>query len=46
MDFLADIEEIYTYLGNAIKHQKTIEFIESGYDMTFFNQFRQQMTLC
>jgi hypothetical protein len=41
-----DMEDIYTYLGNAIKHEKTIEFIESGYDMTFFNQFRNQLTLC
>ena len=28
-----DMEVIYTYLGNAIKHEKTIRFIESGYDM-------------
>ena len=35
-----DMEVIYTYLGNAIKHNKTIEFIESGYDMSFFEQFR------
>ena len=27
-----DMEEIYTYLGNAIDHSKTIRFIESGYD--------------
>lgn len=39
-----DMETIYTYLGNAIKHSKTIEFIESGYDMTFFNQFKKQPT--
>lgn len=30
-----DMEMIYTYLGNAIHHQKTIEFIQSGYDMCF-----------
>ena len=29
-----DIEEIYTYLGNACNHEKTIAFIESGYIMT------------
>lgn len=40
-----DMEIIYTYLGNAIKHQKTIEFIENGYNMAFFNQFRQQPSL-
>lgn len=28
-----DMEVIYTYLGNAIKHELTIRFIESGYDM-------------
>lgn len=42
----ADMEIIYTYLGNAIKHQKTLEFIESGYNMTFFNQFEKQLRLC
>ena len=41
----ADMEDIYTYLGNAIKHQKTIEFIEGGYDMSFFNQFKEQQSL-
>lgn len=29
-----DMEEIYTYLGNACNHKKTIRFIESGYDMS------------
>ncbi len=28
-----DMEKIYTYLGNACNHKKTIRFIESGYDM-------------
>lgn len=41
----ADMEDIYTYLGNAIKHQKTIEFIEGGYDMSFFNQFKTQQAM-
>lgn len=27
------MEDIYTYLGNACNHQKTLRFIESGYDM-------------
>ena len=27
------METIYTYLGNACNHEKTIRFIESGYDM-------------
>lgn len=28
-----DMETIYTYLGNACNHEKTVAFIESGYDM-------------
>lgn len=28
-----DMYEIYTYLGNACNHEKTIRFIKSGYDM-------------
>ncbi|WP_298021077.1 hypothetical protein [uncultured Dysosmobacter sp.] len=28
-----DMMEIYTYLGNACNHEKTLRFIESGYDM-------------
>lgn len=35
-----DMEYIYTYLGNAIKHEKTIEFItKANFNMGFFNQF-------
>ena len=41
-----DMDIIYTYLGNSCNRPRTIEFIESGYDMTFFNQFREQMALC
>lgn len=29
-----DMKEIYTYLGNAVHHERTIKFIESGYDMS------------
>lgn len=29
-----DMEEIYTYLGNACNHQKTVAFVLSGYDMS------------
>lgn len=29
-----DMEIIYTYLGNACNHQRTIEFVNSGFDMT------------
>lgn len=28
-----DMEKIYTYLGNRCNHNKTLEFIRSGYDM-------------
>lgn len=28
-----DMESIYSYLGNAINHQKTLSFIQSGYDL-------------
>ena len=28
----SDMEEIYQYLGNSINHEKTVRFIESGYD--------------
>lgn len=28
-----EMEQIYTYLGNACNHEKTVRFIESGYDM-------------
>ena len=29
-----DIEQVYTYLGNRVNHQKTLDFIRSGYDLT------------
>lgn len=32
-----DMEIIYTYLGNCCNHEKTIRFIESGYDMQALN---------
>ena len=33
-----DMETIYTYLGNACHHNLTIEFIESGYDMSILER--------
>lgn len=33
-----DMMEIYTYLGNAINHAKTIRFIESGYDLSILEE--------
>ena len=29
-----EMMEIYTYLGNCCNHQKTLRFIESGYDLS------------
>lgn len=29
----SDIETVYTYLGNACNHEKTVSFVMSGYDM-------------
>lgn len=29
-----DIEIIYTYLGNRCNHERTVKFINSGYDMS------------
>lgn len=29
----SDMELIYTYLGNACDHEKTVRFVECGYDM-------------
>lgn len=36
-----DMEDIYTYLGNACNHKRTIDFIESGYDMKFFKRLKE-----
>ena len=33
----SDMEEIYQYLGNAINHEKTVRFVESGYDFKILN---------
>ena len=38
-----DIEQIYTYLGNACNHEKTIRFIESGYIMSVLTEEQQWM---
>lgn len=32
----SDIETIYTYLGNACNHEKTVALVMSGYDMEIF----------
>ena len=33
-----DIEIIYTYLGNRCNHERTVKFVNSGYDMSIFPQ--------
>ena len=33
-----DIEQIYTYLGNRVNHQRTVRFVESGYDMAVLKE--------
>lgn len=33
-----DMEEIYTYLGNACNHEKTIRFIESDYNFSILHE--------
>lgn len=33
-----DMGQIYTYLGNAVNHTKTVQFVESGYDMTVLQE--------
>ena len=33
-----DMEQIYTYLGNAVNHTKTMMFVESGYDMQILKE--------
>ena len=32
-----DMDIIYTYLGNRCNHKRTVEFINSGYDMGVLN---------
>lgn len=29
-----DMIQIYTYIGNAIHHDRTVRFVQSGYDMS------------
>ena len=37
-----DMELIYTYLGNAINHDLTIKFVESGYDMEVLRELEKE----
>lgn len=33
-----DIELVYTYIGNGINREKTLDFIRSGYDITVLDE--------
>jgi len=33
-----DMDIIYTYLGNRCNHERTVRFIESGYDMSVLEE--------
>lgn len=33
-----DMEKIYTYIGGRVNHQKTIRFVESGYDISVLKE--------
>lgn len=35
-----DIDLIYTYLGNACNHNRTLEFVRSGYDMNLLRKLK------
>lgn len=37
----SDMELIYTYLGNGIHHDLTVEFVESGYNMDILRRYDQ-----
>lgn len=34
----AEMYEIYTHLGNAVKHEKTLRFIDSGFDLVVLKE--------
>ena len=37
-----DIDIIYTYLGNACNHNKTLEFVRSNYDISLLKKYAEQ----
>ena len=44
-DFMpGDMDKIYTYLGNACNHKKTIRFIRSGYDMAILEEVESELS--
>lgn len=38
----SEMDEIYTYLGNAVNHEKTLLFIDSGFDMAVLNDKKNE----
>lgn len=38
----ADMYLIYTYLGNACNHERTIRFVESGYDLDMLRRMKNE----
>ena len=37
-----DIDLIYTYLGNSCNHNRTLEFVSSGYDMELLRKLENK----
>ena len=37
-----DMEYIYTYLGNGIKHELCMKFVQSGYDLGVIDEGLQE----
>lgn len=37
-----DMELIYTYLGNAVHHELTVKFVESGYDLEVLREYERK----
>ncbi len=34
----SNMNQIYTYLGNAVNHEKTLRFVNSGYDFSILEE--------
>lgn len=41
-----DMKRIYTYLGNAVNHERTVAFVMSGYDMKHLQKMREKRSCC
>ena len=40
-----DMDLIYTYLGNAVHHDLTVEFVRSGYNMEVLREYERSRRL-